>query len=162
MSQVIWVGNVDGASGPYRLPLKFKAGATQAIKVGEFLELSAGDFVPLGSDKAMSATIAVSDEAVEVGDLAGYRYGIVPRVGDLFAVELSAPGAPAIGASVYWASSQTVALTGSNALGKVHSYEGVPIQGKNSLGQPDQGATLRNVRTVIIRITPAASYYAAL
>lgn len=162
-NQIRWVGNVDGG-GPMRRKGKFKAGASQAIKKGEMLELDgSSDFVPLASDKSLTAELAISDCEILTGDLAGYYDVIVPRPGDLFAFPLSAAGTPALGAALYWASSQSLAESGSNAIANVASDDHIPSQGfKSRDGSPDAGTTLRSVTEVLVTVKAAVSYYAAI
>lgn len=159
-NQIRYVGSIYGADlPPLRKKLLHLAGSTP-LKQGEFLELSGSDFIALASDKSMSGTVAISDAETRAGDLAGYRYTIIPRPGDLFVVPLSAAGAPAHGAAVYWASSQSVATSGSNILGYVQSDSHIPEQGFNSLGEPNAGTTLTNVEEVVIEIKKSVSVYA--
>lgn len=163
-NQIRYIGNlrIPGAS-PLRVPLKFNSGTATPVKQGEFLELDTGVFVPLPSDKSMSGTVAISETERRSGDLAGFQYGIVPDEDDLFVVSLSAASNPSIGASVYWASSQTVALSGSNVLGYVVDGSHYPIQGSQSVApSPDAGVTIPSISQVVIVIKKSVSYNATL
>lgn len=163
VNQVRWVGNVFGAKEPFRFPGKFQAGATQAIKRGEFLELSSGNFVPLSTDKAMTATVAISECEIISGDLAGYRMIIVPRPGDIFEADLSAAAGPAPGDNLFVNDSQTVKTSGTNQFGDVCDDTGPPIQDFASVNPSyDAGTTIPTRLAVRFTIKAAASYYAAL
>lgn len=163
VNKVRYVGNVNGAPGPYKFPCKFKAGATQAVQRGEILELSSGDFIPLDADQSMSAIIAVSDCEIISGDLAGYHDAIVPRPGDIFEAELATAAAPSPGASLYWSDSQTLTTTGSNVIGTVVDASALPLQGFQSRDKSyDAGTTIITKGSVRFMFKAAVSYFAAL
>lgn len=159
-----WIDNADGAPGPLRVAGKFQAGSSQVVKLGEMLELSGGNFIPLDADQAMSAIITVADEEIKVGDLAGYYSMIVPRPGDRFSFPLATADNPALGAALYWSDSETVTTsTGSNILAYVTGYDHYPMQGHASEDiTSDKGTTLRNTSNIILSFIQSASYYAAL
>lgn len=159
-----WIGSLAGADKPLvRLGL-FQAGSTQAIKRGELLELDTGNWVPLTSDKSMSGIVAVANEEIRAGDRAGYYEIIVPRPLDVFRFALASAAAAADGASVYVSDSQTVTLSGSNALGDVVSQDHFPAKQGHLTddASPDSGTTIRSTAEVGITINSSASYYAAL
>lgn len=166
-NKYVFVKNLNGADGPLVLPIgRFAAGSSQAVKVGEILELSGGDFTPLTSDKAMAATVAIAAEEIKDGDRAGYYDIMIPRPGDVFEVELEAAAAAAIGAAVYIDDeSQKVTTTaGSNVLGHVIGHGGVPHkQGHLTAGDLiDSGTTIASTNHVHITIKEGASYWNAL
>lgn len=160
-----FVRNLGGAPGPLVRLGKFQAGSTQAVKRGELLELSSGNFVPLTSDKSMAGTVAIANEEIKSGDLAGYYEIIVPRPDDLFEFELEAAAAAALGASVFIddESQKVTTTTGTNALGKVWEHEGLPKkQGHMTAGEVmDNGTTIGSASHVRILINEAVSYFAA-
>lgn len=162
-----WVKNTYGPhiTGPLLVPGKFQAGATQAVKRGELLELSSGNFIPLDADQAMSAIIAIAHVEVKSGDLAGYHPIIVPRPGDVFEFELAAAGSSAIGTAVYWSSSEKVTITaGTNILGHIYGWDHYPYpQGHQADDASfDRGTTIRSHTRAHITIKASVSYYAAL
>jgi hypothetical protein len=163
-----WIANLNGAAEPLRVLGKFQAGSTQAVKVGELIELTGVTntcWVPMDSDFAGAGNVAIADEEIVAGDLGGYFPVIVPRTGDVFEYDLASAGSSAVGTAVYWSSSEAVAITGSNQLGTIVGTEHYPLQGHKGLqgaGAPDAGTTLRSRSSVLITIKAAASYYAAL
>lgn len=160
-----FVKNLKGGA-PLRMLLKTQAGATQAIKQGEICKLSGGNMVPLGADEAMAAIIAICDQEVRAGDLAGYRWFIVPTEHDVFEYTLDAADNPARGAALYYGGdSQTVTTTvGTNVLGNVFDHAGFPdVQGSMANGDIlDRGTTIGDVTTVHMTFKKAASYAAAI
>lgn len=166
VNKATWIRNLFGAPEPLRVLGLFQAGSTQAIKRGEILEKTADTntrWVPIDSDFSMSANIAIADEEIKVGDLAGYYWIIVPRPGDVFEYELAAAAAVALGDGLYFSTSQKVATSGSNVLGNVAGAENYPKQGHVAdAGEPDQGETKRSLSFVRMTFKAAASYYAAL
>lgn len=159
----VWKKNIFGASAPFKFPALFAAGASQAIKSGELLDLNTGTAAPLASDKAMSGIIAISDCELRSGDLAGYHMVIIPRPGDIFEMALSAAAAPAVAASLYWSTSQILATSGSNILGTVVDDSIIPMQGFDSVNPSyTAGTTFRTVGKVLFAVKQAASFYAAL
>lgn len=160
-----YVGSLFGHLQPLVILGKFQAGASQAVARGEILELSSGNWIPLGSDKSMTAIIAIAAEEIKVGDLAGYYHIIVPRPGDIFDFELAADNSSGdVGDAVYWSSSVLLAASGSNAIGAIVGQHHYPQkQGHAADGDPaDRGTTIRSVRKVQVTIKAAASYYAAM
>jgi hypothetical protein len=162
-----WVGNAFGASAPLVMLGKFAAGASVPVERGELLELTGNtntEWVPMDSDFAMSANVAIANEQIKSGDLAGYYEIIVPRDGDMFEFDLAAAGTTAVGTAVYWSSSTVVATSGSNVLGDVIGMDHYPEkQGHASSGDPlDRGTTIRSTSKVTITIKKAASYYTAV
>lgn len=168
-NQTRWVKNLLGPhiTGPLRVPGKFQAGATQAIKRGQLLKLSGGNFVPLTSDETMAGIVAIADCEIKPGDFAGYYPIIVPRPGDLFEFALAAPGSSPIGTNVYVSDSETVTVSaGSNVLGTIAGwdhYSRVYPQGHASDdASMDKGTTLGTHERAWITIKAACSYYASL
>ena len=160
-------GSINGAKEPLRVLGKFVAGASQAIAAGELLELTGSTnttWVPLDSDFAMAANVAIADENIVSGDRAGYYWIIVPRPGDVFEFALASAAAAVVGASVYYSSSVAVASSGTHALGRVVGQQHYPQnQYHASAGNPsDAGVTIKSTSYVDITIRQAASYYAAL
>lgn len=156
---------ITGDTKPLIMLGLFQAGATQAIKRGELLELDTGNFVPLDADQSMAGVVAIAAEEIKSGDRAGYYRILVPRPGDVFEFELAAAGANAVGTVVYWSDSETVTITaGSNQLGTIVSQDHYP-QRQGHLADdasPDQGTSVRSASYAGITILAAASYYAAL
>ena len=155
---------ITGSTEPLRMLGKFQAGATQAVKRGELLELSGGNFIPLATDKAMSAVVAVADEEIKNGDKAGYYNILVPRPGDVFEFALSAAANPSVGANVAVSDSQTVTTTVTNQLGDVVGQEHYPDRQGHASDDAsgDAGTTIRNTSNVLVTIKESTSYYAAL
>lgn len=159
----VWRRNLFGAKEPLKFPGLFQAGATQAIKSGEILKLSSGNWVPESSDESMSAIIAFADAEIRSGDLAGYHMIVVPRPGDVFELSLSAAAAPAVGASLYVSDSQTLKTSGTNVIGTVVDESIIPLQGFQSVYPSfDAGTTIRTTGKILFVVKAAASYYAAL
>lgn len=143
----------------------FQAGSTQAVKRGEILELSGGNWIPLDADQSMAGVIAVANEEIKAGDLAGYYEIIIPRPGDVFEYELAAAGATAVGTNLFYSTSQKVTVsTGNNQLGEAVGQENYPDkQGHLSDGEVgDRGVTVRSQSYVRMTFVKAASYYAVL
>lgn len=164
VNKATWIRNFFGAKEPLTRLGLFQAGATQAIKRGEILELSGGNWIPLDADQSMAGVIAVADEEIKSGDRAGYYRIIIPRPGDVFEYALAAAGTAAPGTSLYWVDSQTVTVTtGSNILGVAVGDEQIPRQGHAADdASPDQGTTLRSISNVLMTFRAATSYYAVL
>lgn len=162
-NQLRWVGSLTGAKEALTMLALFAAGTTTAVKRGEILDLSSGNATPLASDKAMAGIIAVANEEIKSGDLAGYYEVIVPRPGDLFEFDLAAAGATAYGTSLYYSSSEKVTVTaGTNIIGISAGQKNYPLkQGHLSAGDiADRGVTIRSQAKVIMTFTAAASVYA--
>jgi len=159
-----FIGNLYGAKEPLRILGLFQAGSTQAIKRGEILELDTGVWIPLNADQSMSAVIAVADEEIKAGDLAGYYHILIPRPGDVFEFELAAAGATAIGTALYYSTSQKVTVsTGSHVLGYACGQENYPqAQGHAADGDPsDRGTSIKSQSYVRMTFKEAASYLKA-
>ena len=166
-NKVRWVRNLFGATEPLRVLGKFEAGATQAVKRGELIELTADtntSWTPMDSDFGGAANVAIADEEIKSGDRMGFYWIIVPRPGDVFEFDLDTANNPAVGTVVYWSDSETVSESGSNQLGTVAGQEHYPDkQGHLADDAPgDAGETLRNTSQVRITILEAASYFAAM
>lgn len=159
-----WKYNMRGLP-PVRILAKFQAGASQPIVKGDLLELSGGNFIPLATDKAMAATVAVADCNITSGDLAGYYPIIVPSLWDVFELDLDAADDLDRGTALYVSASQVVTDTaGTNVLGHVVDHGGFPKQqGYAHLGDAtDRSTTIRNSRSVLFTIKESASYMNAL
>lgn len=167
-NQVRWLKSMFGAPGPMIILGKFQVGSTQAIKKGELLEFT-GDtntaWVPMDSDYAMSANVAIANEEIKAGDRAGYYEVIVPRPGDVFEYELATAGATAYGTALYYSSSEVVTVTaGTNIIGHACGQEHYPAkQGHLSDDATgDAGTTIRSTSYVRMTIEPSNSVYSAL
>lgn len=163
-----WVGNMYGHDRPLIMLGKFAAGASVPIKRGELLELTGNtntEWVPMDSDYNMAANVAIANEEIKNGDLAGYYEIIVPRDGDMFEYDLAAAGSNAVGTAVYWSSSEAVTITaGSNIIGNIVGQEHYP-QKQGHLSDDastDSGTSIRSVSKAIITIQRSNSYLAAL
>ena len=173
-NHVRWVKNLFGEhiTGPLVMPGNFAAGSSQAIKRGELLELTGNsntEWVPIDSDFAMSGNVAIAACEIKSGDLAGFYPIIVPRPGDVFEYTLlsSDSQAPALGAAVYYSSSEQVTTTaGSNQLGDVVGFGHYPFPQGHAADDAsvDRGTTKRNLEggKVHITIKSSCSYYAAV
>jgi len=166
-NKVRWVGSVDGACEPLVWLGNFQAGATQAIKRGELLELTGATntaWVPLDSDFAMDSNVCIANEEVKSGDRAGYYEVIVPRRGDIFEYDIDTANNPTIGTAVYYSSSEAVSESGTNVLGYTVGQEHYPLKQGHLAddGSLDAGTTLKNVSQVRIVIREAVSYYSAV
>lgn len=164
-----WVKNLYGPhiTGPLIVPGKFQAGSTQAIKRGELLELTGTGttWVPMDSDYAMAADVAIAACEIKSGDYAGYYGIIVPRDGDVFEFALAAAGASAIGTAVYWSSSEVVTITaGTNILGNIVGWDHYPYPQGHAADDAsyDRGTTLRSHSRAHITIQRSNTYLAAL
>ena len=148
-----WVRNLFGYQEPLEGLGKFQAGATQAVKRGELLELTGAGttFVPIDSDFDMTGgDIAVAACEIKSGDRAGYYPILIPRPGDVWEFKLAAAGASAVGTALYFSDSETVTATvGTNILGHVAGFNNYPLQGFASEDvSPDAGSTIRSVSRV--------------
>lgn len=158
---------------PLIVPGSFQAGATQAIKRGELLELT-GDtntkWVPLDSDFAMSENVAIAACEIKSGDPAGYYPIIAPRPGDVFEFALDAADDLALGTPVYaygttTASEAVTDTAGTNILGNVAgwpAYAGIYPQNFADSGAPAKGTTIGTLSRVHITIENTNSYFHAL
>lgn len=162
-----WVKNLQGEKGPLVMLGKFQAGATQAIKRGELLELT-GDtntaWVPLDSDFAMAGNVAIANEEIKSGDLAGYYEIIVPRPGDVFEFELAAASAIAVGTALYYSSSEKLTVTaGTNIVGYAQGQEHYPLKQQHLTAEPsgDMGTTIKSTAHVRMCFRAAVSYWSA-
>lgn len=154
---------------PDPVAVPFQAGASAEVDEGEFLEISGGNFIPLATDKAMAATVAISLSEVASGDLAGYRLVHVPHPGDVFEGTLLSTDAqnPARGTALYISNSETLTTTaGTNIIGHVYGHDGFPrVQGRQSQDASlDAGTTVGNCAggKILFTIKESASYYNAL
>ena len=162
-NQVRWLRNLGGAQGPLIMLGLFQAGATQAIKRGELLELT-GDtntaWVPLDSDFAMAGNVAIAHEEIKDGDRAGYYEIIVPRPDDVFEFTLAAAGDPELGTPLYFSSSEVLTETaGTNIVGRVANQAHYPQKQGHLSDEPsgDAGTTIKNTLQVGVIISAKAS-----
>ena len=161
-----WVGNLYGAPEPLVMLGLFQAGSTQAIKKGQKLKISSSNFVPVTADYNSSGDLAIANEEIKAGDLAGYYEIIVPRPGDIFEFDLDTAAATAVGASLYHGASdpsQSWAASGSNVTGNAVGQEHYPQhQGHASDGDSmDRGTSIRTATRVRCTIEKASSYFSA-
>lgn len=163
-NQTRFIRNLDGATEPLVILGLFQAGATQAIKRGEILELSGGNFIPLNADQAMAGIIAIANEEIKSGDRAGYYEIIIPRPGDVFEYALLAAAATTVGTAHYWSDSETVKPAGVNILCYAVGQEHYPAKQGHLADDAsgDAGTTVRSTSYVLVTFVKAASYYAVL
>ena len=165
-NQIRWIRNLLGAPSPFVMLGLFQAGSTQAIKRGEVLELSGGNWIPLDANQVMAAIIAVANEEVKAGDRAGYYEIIVPRPGDVFEYDLDTAAATAVGTALYWSSSEVLTATAGagNVLAYAVGQEHYPLPQGHLADDAsgDSGVTVRSQGTVHVAFVNAASYWAAL
>lgn len=161
-NKMTYRGNVNGWTGPRVVPGLFQAGSSQAICVGEILELtntSNTKFVPIDSDFLAANQLAVALEEIKSGDRAGYYPVIVPREGDLFEYELAAASQVAPGALLYYSASQKFATSGTYPIARVMSVDQVPQQGHAADdASPDAGTTLAYRTFVQVEFLPHARW----
>jgi len=163
-----WVGNLGGAAEPLIKLGKFVAGATTAIKRGELIELTGSTnttWIPIDSDFDMDANIAIMNEEIKSGDLAGYYEIIVPRPDDIFEYELAAASNPSVGAALYFSASDKVTVSaGTNILARVVGQEHYPQKQGHASDDAsgDRGTTIRSDTHVRCVIAQDNSYYAAM
>ena len=162
-----WMRNVLGASEPYIIQGRFAAGASQAIKDGQLIELVSSDWTPLAGDRDLSAGVcAIAATKIESGDRAGYYPIIVPMPGDIFRFQLDASEGIAVGTALYpygTVGEQVTNTSGTNILGAVVDDAHYPEQGHLSVdGSPDAGTTLRVQAHVGMSIQASNSYYSQL
>lgn len=164
-----WRGNLlnPDLKGPLIMPGNFAKGDTAAIKAGELIELTGNtntEWVPMDSDFAGAHNVAIAAVEIAAGDKAGKYEIIVPRPGDQFEFELATASNPSLGDSLYWSTSEKVATSGSNILGRVVGWNHYPYpQHHLSKGEiVDEGTTIGTVPKVLMGINPDASYWGAL
>jgi hypothetical protein len=159
-----WVRNLNGATEPFIFLALFQAGATEAIKRGELLEFT-GDtntaFVPIDSDFSMNSNIAIANEEIKSGDRAGYYEVIVPRPGDVFEFDLAVAAATAYGAAMYFSSSEAMAASGSNVIGRSVGQTHYPLKQGHLTDDAagDSGTTIGSISKVQMVILEAASLW---
>jgi predicted RecA/RadA family phage recombinase len=154
---------------PLIIPGSVQAGATQAIKRGELLELT-GDtntkWVPMDSDFAMAENVAIAACEIKSGDPAGYYPIIAPRPGDVFEFALDAADDLALGTPVYYSSSEAVTDTaGTNIVGNVAGwthYSAIYPQNFAESGAPAKGTTIGTQSRVHITIENTNSIFHAI
>ncbi|HUT78042.1 MAG TPA: hypothetical protein VM285_10170 [Polyangia bacterium] len=163
-NNVRWLKNLLGAKEPLIILGLFQAGATKAVKKGEILELTADTntrWVPMDSDFAGNANVAIANEEIKSGDRAGYYEIIVIRPGDVFEFDLAAAGGNALGTALYWSDSETLTITaGSNILAYIADQDHYPLKQGHLAddGSPDSGETLRSTSKARVTFKEAVSY----
>ena len=164
-NRTVWVRNDYGATEPYRVLGSFQAGVTAAVKRGEILELTADSstkWVPMDSDFAGSANVAVSDADIASGDLAGYYPIIIPRPGDVFEFKIDTAAATTVGTAMYWSDSETLSASGSNILAYSTDQAHYPNEQNHMSkgGIVDNGTTIKVVAgtKVLCKFKEAVSY----
>lgn len=159
-----WIGNIHGLPMLTR-KAPFLAGASQAVKAGEMLSDVGGYMTPQSADAAMTAELCFAAEEIKSGDRAGYYPVIVPQPGDIFRSELASASNPTPGASVYFdaATTEKVALSGTNVIGKVWDHNGVPPRQGHAADDAsgDEGTTIADAAYVDWVVKQSCSYYAA-
>lgn len=154
-----------------KLPLKkkvlFQAGATQAIKRGEICAKTASTntkFTPIAADSDFSTVkLVIAAEEIQAGDKEGYYWAWVPRPGDVWEFDLASASNPAIGAALYYSTSQALALSGSNALGYSVGDDHIPKQEPAVISPyADAGVTLRNMTKVKMGFRLTYSLWSAM
>ena len=160
-----FVKSIYGFKGPLIKLLPFQSGGSQLITPGQAIVLSAGNFVPLAADQAMSSVLAVSVKRITASHLAGYYPAIIPRPGDVFKATLATAAAATRGSSVYVTdSTQALATSGTNVLGSIWDTPGYPQeQGNADVGDVvDRGTTVASAAWVEILFKSSVSYLNAL
>lgn len=163
-----WIKNLNDPTivGPLVYQGKFQAGATQAITAGQLLERTADTnsrWVPIDSDHDASAGagLAIANEDILSGDLAGYYEIVVPRPGDVFEADLAAASALAAETALYYSSATALATSGSNILGYSVMGTNAPALQKHlsKAGLGDAGETFRSTNRVQFTFRAACSFY---
>jgi len=162
-----WVGNLNGATEPMIYLGLFQAGSTAAVAAGEMIEFTGNGnaaWVAMDADFAGAGNVAVANEDVKAGDLAGYYEIIVPRPGDLFEFDIDTAAATAYGTTLYYSSSTELSASGTNELAYAVGQEHYPLkQFHLSDGQiGDNGSTIKSQGTVIVTFELASSLWAKL
>lgn len=160
-----YMKSLSGGRKEQEMLLPFQAGSAQLIEPGQLLVLSAGNFVPLAADQAMSGVVAIAKKRITAAHLAGYYPAIIPRPDDVFKAILATAAAVTRGGSLYVTdSTQKLATSGTNVLGNVFDTYGYPLQqGDADVGDVvDRGTTVASVAWVLMTIKAATSYRTAL
>lgn len=166
-NQIRFVKNlITGQTEPLIMLGLFAAGVSVPVKRGEILELTGNtntEWVPMDSDFAMAANVAIANEEIKSGDRAGYYEIIVPRPGDVFEFALAVAGSAALCTALYWSDSETLTVTaGTNIVGHCAGQEQYPKQTHLSDdAKGDAGVTLRNISRVRMTFRNAVSYLRA-
>lgn len=164
-NQVRWLKNLFGDKQPLIILGRFAAGSTTPVKRGQILALASSVWAPLAADQAMDGTIAIANEEIKAGDLAGYYEIIVPRPGDVFEFSLAAASAIALGTELYYSDSETLTVTaGTNVIARAADQTNYPPhQGHLSADAAgDSGTTIRSVSKVGASFDARASYWSVL
>jgi hypothetical protein len=149
-----WLYNrISGAATPVLLPGLFLAGSSQAIKRGEILERTNSTntvFVPWDADEDITTGIAVANEEIKSGDLAGYYPVIAIMPGDVFEFTVASAAATALGAALTYSSSQVFTTGGAQTMAYSVGHDHYPqMQGHASDDATgDRGTSIRSVSRV--------------
>lgn len=165
VNKVPWLKNVLGDKQPLVMLGKFAAGSTTPVKRGEILALAANVWAPLAADQVMDGTIAIANEEIKAGDLAGYYEIIIPRPGDVFEYALAAGSALALDTELYYSDSQTLTVTaGTNVIARAADQTNYPLkQGHLSADAAgDNGTTLRSVKIAGVSFDSRVSYWSVI
>lgn len=167
MAAAVYVGNdthdPDGSLGPLIKLGLFGTGT--AIAKGDLLELTANgstEWVPMDLDFAMSADVAFAAEEIEAGDRTGYYRIMVPRDGDIFALDLAVAGATALGTALYWSAKNVLTVSaGTNIIGNAAGQDHYPAkQGHVTQdASPDSGVTIKSQSRVLFTVQTSNSYF---
>jgi hypothetical protein len=163
-----WIENENDptAVGPKVTLGAFQAGATQAITKGQLLERTAdtnSKWVPIDSDHdATSTKLAIANQNISSGDLAGFYEIIEFRPGDVFEADLAAASAIAPETALYYSSATAVTVTaGTNII--AYSTQGPnhpAAQKRLSQGQlGDSGTTFQSTNKVRLIFRTAVSTF---
>jgi hypothetical protein len=159
-----------GSTVPLIMPGNFAAGTTATVNTGDILERTANsntEWVTINADEDFTGTddaLAVAAEEIKSGDRAGYYKIIIPRPGDVFRFALATAAATALGASLYYSGAQTVAASGTYAIGFSVTTDHFPdYQGHLSDdASPDSGTTIKSLAYVDMVFAKSRSYYLTL
>ena len=163
-----WICNLNNPDliGPRITRGKFAAGSSQAITKGQLLERTGNtntEWVPIDSDHdATTAKLAIANQDVASGDLAGLYEIVEFRPGDVFEADISAAAATEPADAMYYSSPTAFASSGSNILAyTVNDAPNAPaLQRRASEGQlGDSGTTYRSSSKVWVCFREAVSSY---
>jgi len=168
MAKVRFLHNmITGSTVPLKKLGLFRAGADQAVAVGEILEKTYSTnttFEPLDSDYDMTGTddaVALACEEIKSGDRAGYYEVIVPRPGDVFEAPLAAASAITIGSALYYSSSTALTTSGYYPIGYVCGMDNYPSKQGHASDDAsvDSGTTVKSTSYVQFTFKESVSYF---
>lgn len=159
-NKAAYLKNLGGAPAELRILGLCQAGSTAAIKEGEIVAFGGTYWAPLAADQEMNGTMGVMGCEVAAGDREGYYPVIIPRPLDVFEFELATASAVAIGAALYYSTSQKVTTSGTFILGRVVGQEHYPQEQGHLSCEPsgDAGTTVRSTSYARMVFSPMASY----